>query len=121
MKLRPPLPTTERSKRILVVLVLAVAFEKADPLPWLKSPWAWFFYGYAVFEIIKQFVRFKMENSLEAVARAEAYKKQLETKRDRVDPTTRYRVRRGIILFLGFMVYGQIISLFTDRCEDRKS
>lgn len=70
-----------------------------------------------VFEIAKQFIRFKLENSNAAVARAEAYKQQWEIKRDRVDPVARYRIRRFLIAVAGLWVYGSVVSLFTDRCE----
>jgi cell division protease FtsH len=114
---RPPRPTVERIQRIGIALLLAVGLEQADPLPWLKSPFAWAVYLYIVFEIAKQFWRFRLENSDEAVMRAEAYKKAWETKRDKVDPNVRYRIRRALIGISAFYVYGSIIGMFTDRCE----
>lgn len=117
MKLRPPLPTFERTKRALFLLGLAFALEYADPLPFLKSPGAWLIYAMLVFEVVKQFLRFKLETSEESVARAEAYKQGWQTKRDRLDENVRYRIRRFIIIVAGLWVYGQVISLFTDRCE----
>jgi ATP-dependent Zn protease len=117
MKHPPPLPTFERTKRVLFLVVLAYALEYVDPLPWLKSPGAWLVYAMLVFEVTKQFIRFKLENSTEAVARAEAYKQSWQTAKDRIDENARYRVRRFLIVLAGLWVYGQVISLFTDRCE----
>lgn len=117
MKLRPPLPTFERTKRSLFLLVLAFALEYVDPLPFLKSPGAWIIYAMLFFEVVKQFLRFRLENSKEAVARAESYKRQWEEKRDRIDASARYRIRRFLISIAGLWVYGSAISLFTDRCE----
>lgn len=113
----PPLPTFERSKRALFLVILAVALEYVDPLPFLKSPGAWLIYAMLFFEITKQFIRFKLENSNEAVAKAEAYKSGWESHRNRLDENARYRVRRFLISVAGIWVYGQVISLFTDRCE----
>src|SRR3990167_8387529 len=116
-KLRPALPTFERTKRAAFLVGLAFALEHVDPLPFFKSKGAWAIYAMLVFEIAKQFLRFRLENSQESVARAEAYKQSWETKKNRLDPNVRYRIRRFIISVAGFWVYGQIISLFTDRCE----
>jgi ATP-dependent Zn protease len=116
-RLRPALPTFERTKRSLFLLILAFALEFVDPLPFLKSPGAWIIYAMLVFEIVKQFWRFKLENSSESVARAEAYKQQWTIQRDKMDPTARYRLRRFLIAVAGLWVYGSVVSLFTDRCE----
>ena len=117
MKLRPALPTFERTKRAMFLVGLAFALEFVDPLPFLKSPGAWIIYAMLVFELAKQFIRFRLENSHEAVARAEAYKQSWETKKNRVDANVRYRIRRFIISIAGLWVYGSVVSLFTDRCE----
>ena len=116
-RLRPPLPTIDRSKRAIFLFGLAVLLEWRDPLPFLKTPAAWFIWAAFVFEVIKQLWRFRLENSHEAVARAEAYKAQWQTQRDRIDANARYRIRRFLISVAGLWVYGQIISAFTDRCE----
>lgn len=117
MKLRPPLPTFERIKRSLFLVGLALAMEMVDPLPFFKSPGAWFIWVALVAEFIKQLVRFYLETSKEWVAKAEAYKHLWEVRRNRFDAAARYRIRRAIILSAGFWVYGSVISLFTDRCE----
>ena len=116
-KTPPPQPTFERVKRALFLLGLATALEFVDPLPFLKSPGAWLIYAMLVFEVVKQFLRFRLENSQAAVARAEAYKNQWEVRKNRVDENARYRIRRFLITLAGLWVYGQVISLFTDRCE----
>ena len=82
MKLRPALPTFERTKRAMFLVGLAFALEFVDPLPFLKSPGAWIIYAMLVFELAKQFIRFRLENSHEAVARAEAYKQSWPPPRD---------------------------------------
>ena len=69
MKLRPALPTFERTKRAMFLVGLAFALEFVDPLPFLKSPGAWIIYAMLVFELAKQFIRFRLENSHEEVAR----------------------------------------------------
>jgi ATP-dependent Zn protease len=117
MRLKPALPTFERTKRALFLVVLGFALEFVDPLPFLKSPGAWIIYAMLLFEIIKQFWRFKLENSQESVARAEAYKQQWAVQRDKMDATARYRLRRFLIAVAGLWVYGSVVSLFTDRCE----
>jgi ATP-dependent Zn protease len=117
MKLRTPQPAFERVKRSLFLVGLAVAMEFADPLPFFKSIGAWFIYLALLFEIVRQFIQFRLEYSNPAVARVEAYKKQWEVKRDRLDPVVRYRIRRFVIIGVAVFLYGQVISLFTDRCE----
>jgi ATP-dependent Zn protease len=117
MRKPPPLPTFERAKRSLFLLGLAFALEYADPLPFLKSPGAWLIYVALLFEIGKQFIRFRLEHSNEAVAQAEAYKSKWTVRRDRVDANVRYRIRRFLISLAGVWIYGQVISVFTDRCE----
>src|SRR3990167_9887451 len=116
-KLRPALPTFERTKRAAFLVGLAFALEFVDPLPFLKSGGAWLIYIALVFEIIKQFWRYQLETSDEQVMRAETYKRSWEVRRDRVDANVRYRIRRFLITLAGLWVYGQVVSLFTDRCE----
>jgi ATP-dependent Zn protease len=116
-KMPPPQPTFERVKRALFLVGLATALEFVDPLPFVKSLGYVIIYGMLVFEVAKQFLRFRLENSSSAVARAEAYKNQWEVRKNRLDENARYRIRRFLITLAGLWVYGQVISLFTDRCE----
>lgn len=116
-KLRPAQPTFERTKRAAFLVGLAFALEFVDPLPFLKSRGAWVIYIALVFEVGKQFWLYQLETSNEQAMRAEAYKRSWENKKATVDPNVRYRLRRFLILLAGLWVYGQVISLVTDRCD----
>lgn len=116
-KLRVPTIPFDRAKRTLFLVVLAVALEYVDPLPFFKSPLAWLLYITVAFEIIRQFMVYRMEVSIPAVARAESYKRRWETQRDKIDANARYRFRRFLTIIIGFYIYGWVVSLFTDRCE----
>lgn len=117
LKLRIPVPNIERAKRALALVAFGAAMEYVDPLPFLKSPFAWVIWFALFLEVFRQFWAYRMEVSYPAVARAEAYKRTWATKRDKIDPNVRYRLRRFITLIVGFYAYGWVVSLFTDRCD----
>lgn len=117
LRLRTPTIPFERIKRSIFLVGLAAALEYVDPLPFFKSRGAWIIYIMLVFEVVRQFITFWMENSLEAVAKAENYSSQWIDQRNKVNPIARYRIRRFFTTLVGLYVYGMIISLFTDRCE----
>ena len=117
MNLRPPTIPFERMKRTLALAGLGVALEYVDPLPFFKSPAGWLLYLIIVTEVVRQFVTFLLETYSPAVMKSEAYKKKWEVQRDRMNPIARYRLRRAVIAVIGLWIYGQVISLFTDRCD----
>ena len=118
LKLKTPVPTLERSKRALGILVFIGLMELSSPLPFMNTLPAWLLSIWFVFEIARQFIGYKLETSYSAVATAERYKAAWESKRDRVDPMARYRLRRLISIIAGALVMGQIINLFTERCSN---
>ena len=121
LKLRVQLPNMERAKRALGIVILGLLIEKSSPLPFFNTPLAWGLYAWLVFEIVKQFWRYRLETSYPAIMRAEQYKQAWEKRRDRLDPMSRYRIRRGIIIIAGALTVGQIINMFTDRCSNALS
>lgn len=121
LKLRFPSTTWDRSKRAIGILVLAVLLEQVDPLPFFKSTGAWILYLWFCFEVVKQFIAYRMEVSYDAVARAESYKRSWNARKDRIDPLTRFRLRRMIIIIVGALLFGQVINLFSDRCNNALS
>lgn len=120
-KLRPPSITWDRIKRALGILIVAFAMEYVDPFPFMKSPGAWFLYAWFIFEVIKQVWAYRLEVSMPAVARAEAYRRRWDYETGKVDPLTRFRIRRLIIIIIGVLIYGQVINLFTERCSNAVS
>jgi cell division protease FtsH len=116
-RLRPPQPTFDRVKRSIFLVGLAFALEYVDPLPFMKSWGARFIWFMLVFEIGKQLWIYRLETSNAAMQRTLAYRAQWEGQKSRFEPNVRYRIRRFLISVAGLWVYGQVISLFTDRCE----
>lgn len=117
-KLWPPLRTGARAKRAIGIIALGAVLEYVDPLPFFKTPAAWALYAWLVFEIVKQFIHYRMETKYPAVRKAEQYKRRWEYHRNKMTPMQRYRIRRFIILSAGLLAYGQIINMFSERCDN---
>ncbi len=114
--LAAPLASFERMKRALAILVYVVMAELADPRPFHTSWVARVLFVALVFELGRQFLQYRLEVSHGAVVQRRALRARWERGKGRIDPDTRYKLRRMVIILAGFAAFGFLLDALTPRC-----
>jgi ATP-dependent Zn protease len=118
IKLRPAATTWTRVKRIVFLGGLWFLFEKQDPLPFAGTPGSWLLFSFIAFAVIREFFYYRLETQPSFVVRTKGWRARWENRRDMFDSVTRYRLRRFIIVTVGyFVIIGGVVSLFSERCS----